>query len=67
MLGKKIGADWLRVAVGLNSEYEPSRPFQMAPSFEAYKCFRGEKGTFIMELRYNVLAKMISAYLVARY
>jgi hypothetical protein len=65
MMGKAIGNDVLRLAVGLNSEYQTN--LRLAPSIEVYKFWPTKFGTEIIELRYDVLYKTISGYLILRY
>jgi len=69
MLGKRIGNDIIRLAVGANSSFleETANSLRIAPSFEAYKAWRGKSGQVIAELRYDLLNRMGSAYLVLRY
>lgn len=69
MLGKKIGNDIFRLAVGANSSFLEGKTnsLRIAPSFEAYKAWRGTKGQVIIELRYDLLDQLASAYLVFRY
>lgn len=65
MMGKKIGEKGLGVAVGINSQY--SKNLDLGPSFELYKAWKNTAGLCIVELRYDHVAKVCSAYLVLKY
>jgi len=65
MMGKKIGNDLIRVAVGANSEYFSN--FKLAPSFELYKSWKKNDWKATIELRYDLLYKACTGYLIFRY
>lgn len=65
MMGKQIGEKGLGVAIGINSQY--SKNLDLAPSFELYKAWKNATGQCIVELRYDHVAKVCSAYLVLKY
>jgi hypothetical protein len=65
IMGKKVGNDFVRMAVGVNSEYRDN--LRLAPSIELYKDWKGGNGRIIVELRYDLLYKNLNAYLVVRY
>ncbi|MFA5163492.1 MAG: hypothetical protein WC441_03100 [Patescibacteria group bacterium] len=69
MMGKRIGNDIFRLAVGINSSLleGQANSLRLAPSFEAYKAWKGKNGQAIVELRYDLLSRIASAYLVFRY
>lgn len=64
-MGREVGRNLFRMAVGINSEYEED--FRFAPVIEFYKDFKLEHTRPIIELRYDFLYKSLSAYLVFRY
>lgn len=65
MMGKKVGNEIVRLAAGLNSEYQSN--LHIAPVFELYKSFKLGDSQQIIELRYDVLYRTFSGYLVIRY
>jgi len=75
MFGKSVANDFIRIAVGTNSEVKKNSipdanaktSVRIAPSFEAYKVwkFNGFKQT--LELRYDVLIKTFSAYIITNF
>lgn len=65
MMGKKIGDELLRVAVGINSEYQTD--LRLAPSFELYKSWKFNDWQGTVELRYDLLYKTLNGYLIVRY
>ena len=65
MMGKKIGNDLFRFAAGVNSEYKNN--LRVAPSFELYKSWKTKDFQEIVELRYDLVYKTFSAFLVFRY
>jgi len=65
MMGKRIGNDVVRLAAGVNSEYRAD--LRLAPSFELYKSFKTKSWESIIELRYDMLYKALSGYLIVRY
>lgn len=65
VMGKEIGKNLFRMAVGANSEYKES--LRLAPTLEFYKDFKLKDSRAIVELRYDFLYKSLSAYLVFRY
>ncbi len=65
MFGKKIGDDWLRFAVGLNSEHRTN--LRTSPSFELYKDWQTKSSQCIFEMRYDLLYQVFSAYLIIKY
>ena len=67
IVSKNINHGWLGVAAGINSCFKPNQPLRVAPSFELYKEFKTEKGRAVVELRYDMLAKAASAYLIFNY
>ena len=66
MLGKQLGNNLLGFAAGINSEYS-NKNLNLAPSFEIYKTWKNSLGQCIVELRYDQVYKVCSAYLVVRY
>ncbi|MDD3285325.1 MAG: hypothetical protein PHG95_01685 [Patescibacteria group bacterium] len=67
IISKNINHGWLAVATGINSELIDGE-WRFAPSLEAYKCWNTkDRGSLIVEFRYDVLYKTASAYLVVRY
>jgi hypothetical protein len=64
-MGKEIGLNAFRMAVGINSEYKES--IRLAPTIEFYKEFKYEHTRSILELRYDFLFKSLSAYLIFEY
>lgn len=69
MIGKRIGNDIFRLAVGVNSSFLEGKTnsLRCAPSFEAYKSWKKDKNQVIVELRYDLLSQLASAYLIFRY
>jgi hypothetical protein len=65
MMGKKIGNDIVRLAVGANTEYITT--LRIAPSLELYKTWKTKDIQNTIELRYDVLYKALSLYLVLKY
>lgn len=75
MFGKSVANDFIRIAVGTNSEVKKNlvpdanakTNVCIAPSFEAYRTwkFNGFKQT--LELRYDVLCKTFSAYIITNF
>jgi len=65
MLGRQLGNSSLGFAAGINSECDKN--LSLAPSFELYKSWKNTFGQCIVELRYDQLYKVLSAYLVVRY
>lgn len=66
MMGKQLGNNLFGFATGINSEYNESN-LNLAPSFELYKSWKNKLGQCIIELRYDQLYKICSAYLVVKY
>lgn len=64
-MGKEIGNNILRMAVGINSEYQ--NDLRLAPTIEFYKDIKSENFKAIAELRYDFLFKSLSAYLTFKY
>jgi len=64
-MGKEIGNNLFRMAVGVNSEYKED--LRLAPVIEFYKDIKSENIKAIAELRYDFLNKVFSAYLVFKY
>jgi len=65
MMGHQLGNSSFGLAVGINSEY--SKDIIIAPSFELYKSWKNTLGQCIVELRYDQVYKVCSAFLVVRY
>jgi len=66
MLGKQLSNNLFGFAVGINSEYNKS-DLNLAPSFELYKSWKNHIGQCIIELRYDQLYQIGSAFLVIKY
>ncbi|HZJ40662.1 MAG TPA: hypothetical protein VFD16_00130 [Candidatus Saccharimonadales bacterium] len=66
MLGKQLGNNLFGFATGINSEYNKT-VLKLSPSFELYKSWKTKLGQCIVELRYDHLHQMGSAFFVIRY
>jgi len=64
-MGREVGQNLFRMAVGINSEYKGE--LRLAPAVEFYKDFKLNSTRSIIELRYDFLYKSLSAYLIFRY
>ena len=66
MMGKQLSNNLFGFAVGINSEYNKV-DLNLSPSFELYKSWKNNIGQCIVELRYDQLHKICSAFLVIKY
>jgi hypothetical protein len=66
MMGKQLSNNLFGFAVGINSEYNKI-DLNLSPSFELYKSWKNNIGQCIVELRYDQLYKVCSAFLVIKY
>ena len=65
MMGKKVGNEIVRMAVGINSEY--AEQLKVAPSFELYKSWKKNDWRTNVEIRYDMLYKVMAGYLVLQF
>lgn len=66
MLGKQLGNNSFGFATGINSQYYKN-DLNLSPSFELYKSWKNKLGQCIVELRYDQLYQIGSAFLVIKY
>ncbi|HZJ41717.1 MAG TPA: hypothetical protein VFD51_01750 [Patescibacteria group bacterium] len=66
MMGKQLNNNLFGFAVGINSEYNKD-DLNLSPSFELYKSWKNNIGQCIIELRYDHLHRVCSAFLAIKY